>query len=125
MRLLLDTDVVIWALNRSDKLKNNILAILRDPTNELVVSVISIWEISIKQSLGKLTIPNEYLSILQHQGIRILTVNTTHAYAIRSLPRLHRDPFDRMLIAQAMLEDLTIMTHDKQIPAYSVSCMMV
>jgi PIN domain nuclease of toxin-antitoxin system len=125
VRLLLDTNIIIWALNRSERLKQSTLVLLQDPANELYCSVISIWEISIKQSINKLNMPDSYLSILGEQNIGILNITVAHAYAVRSLPRLHNDPFDRMLVVQAMIEDLTLMTHDKQLPAYAVSCMMV
>ncbi|MDR3425770.1 MAG: type II toxin-antitoxin system VapC family toxin [Alphaproteobacteria bacterium] len=125
MRLLLDSNVVVWALSKSDRLKRSAMDILENPANDLYFSIAGVWEIGIKQSTGKLKMPDGYLSILRDQSVKFLPISIEHAYAARSLPRLHKDPFDRMLVVQAMIEDLTIMTHDEMIQAYAVPCLMV
>lgn len=124
-RILLDTNVILWALEKDTRLKQSASGLLIDPTSTLYLSIASIWEISIKAAIGKLRMPDNLFSILKEQRIDLLNITADHAYAVHSLPRLHGDPFDRMLVAQAMLENLTIMTHDKHISAYSVPCILV
>lgn len=87
----------------------------------MFVSAASIWEIRIKEALGKLTLPNAFRKVLDEQPFLSLDVTAEHAHAVAGLPDRHRDPFDRMLIAQAQVEKLTVVTRDSRFPAYGVS----
>jgi PIN domain nuclease of toxin-antitoxin system len=124
VRLLLDTHCWLWYLLNPEKLNAQITEILRDPGNEVYLSAASTWEIVIKFGLGKLELPlppSEYvpsrLTMLGHQTLPILQ---SHALRLEQLPLLHRDPFDRILVAQALLENLQLVTADKALTAYDV-----
>lgn len=125
MRYLLDTNIVIWGLMKDERLNKTALALLQSPDHAFFFSVASIWEIGIKMSIGKLKLPGNLLQRLEANDIEVLPISPEHAFTSRSLPRLHGDPFDRMLVVQAQQEDLTIMTHDKQISAYAVPTLLV
>jgi PIN domain nuclease of toxin-antitoxin system len=123
MNLLLDTHVLIWWLLDSDQLGRRArIAILR-PGTGLFISSASVWEISVKSAAGRLKLKEPLAKCLPNlvaSGFRPLPINFEHALAVRDLPPLHADPFDRMLIAQARCEDLTLMTADAAITAYDV-----
>jgi PIN domain nuclease of toxin-antitoxin system len=84
------------------------------------MSAAVIWEIRIKQGIGKLEIPSNFYDVVREQGFEMLAITTDHAYAVGDLPKHHRDPFDRILIAQAMVEGLTVVTHDATFNAYHI-----
>ncbi|MGB7685180.1 MAG: type II toxin-antitoxin system VapC family toxin [Solirubrobacterales bacterium] len=121
MRLLLDTDALIWALSWPDRLSKAAAGAIRDPENDVFVSITSPWEIAIKKALGKLRAPDDLESQLHGKRITLLPITLRHARAIESLPHHHGDPFDRMLIAQAQIEGLTIVTSDRQMQLYQVA----
>ena len=121
MRFLLDTSVFIWLEQETDRLKPNALAMLRDRANEIWVSVATIWEISIKQQKKALNFSDSPLAAARLRDYKILVITAEHAEAAVALPRHHRDPFDRLLIAQARLEGLTLVTDDAMIKRYSVT----
>ncbi len=122
MKLLLDTNILIWATADSTDLPPFARRALDDPKSELYVSVASAWEIAIKVNLGKLTFPVDRLpSVLDETGCIVLPIGLDHAIRAANLPRHHADPFDRLLIAQAQLEGLTMVTSDSIIPRYGVS----
>ncbi len=121
MRLLLDSQVVIWSLQEPERLPAAVATAIREPANDVLVSVASIWELSIKQSIGKLTVAGDLREYLGLQSFTELPVLGDHAVAVRDLPRHHRDPFDRMLIAQARCEGLTIVTGDSAFAGYDVA----
>jgi PIN domain nuclease of toxin-antitoxin system len=125
VKYLLDTHVLLWWLDNQSPLKPAVRQCIDDPHHDIRISAASIWEIGIKKAIGQLTAPEDLLEILDKNRMTVIPVTAEHGYAVRSLPRLHGDPFDRMLVMQAILEGLTIMTHDKHMAAYSVSCMMV
>lgn len=128
MRLLLDTRVLLWLQSRRQRLKEHLTA-LADPENELIVSVASAWEIAIKYERGKLHLPEPpdawVPSRVRAIGATSLAIEQSHALATARLPNLHRDPFDRMLVAQADCLGLTIMTGDPKIDAYPVDTILV
>jgi PIN domain nuclease of toxin-antitoxin system len=124
MRFLLDTHAFLWWNEASPKLSLRAARLLSDPRNHLLFSVVSAWEIIVKAQLGKLKLPSApaayIVSRLEHYGIETLSLRLGHVLAAEQLPVHHRDPFDRMLIAQARVEQLPIITHDPEIGKYSV-----
>ncbi|MGH3864661.1 MAG: type II toxin-antitoxin system VapC family toxin [Pseudonocardiaceae bacterium] len=120
MRLLLDSHVVLWSLQSPERLPADVVAMITDPVNSVDVSVASLWELAIKQSIGKLTVDGDLREHLSLQSFSELPVLGEHAVAVRELPPHHRDPFDRLLIAQARCEGLTIVTSDRVFAAYDV-----
>ncbi len=122
MKLLLDTNILIWAAADSAALPAFARRALSDPKSELHVSTASAWEIAIKVNLGKLNFPVERLpTVLEKTGCVLLPIGLDHALRAASLPDHHADPFDRMLVAQAQIEGLTLVTSDRIIPRYTVS----
>jgi PIN domain nuclease of toxin-antitoxin system len=124
VRLLLDTHILLWALGDVGKLSAGVSDAIRDPENAVVVSAATAWEIAIKQSLGKLTLPAPaerwLLSAIETLHAEWLPVEPAHALATRALPWHHRDPFDRLLVAQAMT-GLLLVTHDSRFEPYKIS----
>lgn len=122
MRILLDTHVLLWTLGKSSKLNADVRAKLEDPNNEVMFSAASIWEIAIKAGLGKSDFqvsPNVILDAAYASGLVELPVTSATALKVAALPRHHRDPFDRLLIAQALTEPAMLYTADEQLRAYS------
>jgi PIN domain nuclease of toxin-antitoxin system len=117
LRILLDTHVLLWWLSGSPRLSPSARKAIAD-SQETYVSAVSVWEISIKLSLGKLQVNGDLEEHLHANHFLPLPVTLGHAMAAGKLPRLHQDPFDRMLVAQASIESLTILTADKQLAAY-------
>lgn len=120
MRLLLDTHVLLWWL-ADHALSEDARAAIADPISEVAVSAASTWEISIKKALGKLTAPDDLEERLRLGGFTPLPIRIDHATAAGELPRHHDDPFDRMLIAQAKIEGLTLVTRDGRLSGYDVA----
>lgn len=119
MRLLLDTHIIIWALSEPDRLSGEAKSLIQD-ASEVFVSSASVWEMSIKSGLGKLEVDlDEMLGELSSMGVSELPVLWKHASVVEQLPHHHRDPFDRLLIAQAMEEPLVLITHDKILGEYT------
>lgn len=122
MRLLLDTHVLLWWLAGDDALPPGMAVAIGDAGSEVFVSAATVWEISIKQALGKLDFPVDEISeILVAGGFSPLPITVEHARLAGALPRHHADPFDRMLVAQARHEGLTIATVDDSIRRYAVA----
>ena len=122
MKLLLDTHVLLWCLSRPSALRADTRAKLEDPDNLVLVSTVSAWEMEIKRALGKLKAPPDLEEQLRQRRFTELPVHLRHVRALRDLPPLHRDPFDRMLVAQALADGLTMVTHDKRVQRYPVAC---
>jgi PIN domain nuclease of toxin-antitoxin system len=121
VRLLLDTHVALWAVIDSPRLDPEVRSRLLDPANDVVVSAASVWEIAIKHALRRDRMPVSGETALGHfcaSGYRLLPVTPEHAAAVETLPPLHRDPFDRMLTAQAAQEPLVLVTHDPVLARY-------
>ena len=122
MRLLLDTQLLLWAAGPSLRLPSQARRLIDDPQNELFASVASLWEIAIKSALER---PNFKLNAslfrrnLLNNGYRELAVTGEHAVSVASLPPLHRDPFDRMLVAQSLVEGIMLLTTDPLVAQYS------
>ena len=121
MNLLLDTHVFLWAVDDNPNLSADAKEAIIDGNNIVYVSAATAWEISIKRAIGKLRIPeSDYLEELRLHRFTPLSITTEHALAVEKLPPIHKDPFDRMLIAQAQLEKLTLVTRDQRITKYDV-----
>ena len=123
MNVLLDTHTFIWWDSQAEQLSTEIVEFLLQPDTVKFVSVVSLWEIQIKSQLGKLSLNQPLEKIYRSQsenGISFLTVNPAHVFRLGILPLHHKDPFDRLLIAQAMTEGLTILTRDKIFNLYGV-----
>jgi PIN domain nuclease of toxin-antitoxin system len=122
MKLLIDTHVLLWWLDDPAILSKAARDAITDSANDVLVSAAVVWEIVIKTGLGKLAIPPDFEKAVQQCGFRYLPVHAAHALAIRNLPTHHRDPFDRMLVAQAIVEGATLVTRDANIFQYAVTC---
>ncbi len=121
MNLLLDTSVLLWWLNGEPPLPKRVHDTIADGGNVVFVSAAAIWEIRIKSSIGKLKLPDDFARVLRDQAFVELPVTWEHCHALAKLKPHHRDPFDRMLVAQAKVENLTIVTRDEQLSQYEVS----
>lgn len=120
MRLLLDTHIVLRIRADSPELSDPLRATLADPAHEKLVSAVSLAEVAIKRTIGKLDAPHNFADGIEEIGLDHLAFTHHHASALETLPLHHRDPFDRMLIAQALAEDATFVTVDSKIEEYEV-----
>ena len=120
MNLLLDTHILIWALENNPELSEKARNAIIDGNNMVFVSSASVWEISIKKAMGKLKVPDNLFTELKSHRFTLLNINFEHAQLAGELPLLHKDPFDRMLIAQAIVEKLTLISNDHFISQYDV-----
>jgi PIN domain nuclease of toxin-antitoxin system len=123
MDLLLDTHSLIWFLNGDDKLSELAKSLIEDPANSKIVSIASIWEIAIKLSLDKFRFQKgfkHFLDLVEDNGFELLPITFEHALALSTLEFKHRDPFDRLLIAQCMTDKLVIVTKDDNIKRYNI-----
>lgn len=118
--LLLDTHILLWLLDDDVRLGAQVRAAMDQAAPQVFVSVASAWEMSIKSALGKLRIPANLEATLAATGVQLLSITLAHALAAGALPPHHRDPFDRMLVAQAQMGGLTLVTHDARMRPYSV-----
>jgi len=120
MNLLIDTHVLLWWLDDNPTLSKKAREVIADGNNIIFVSAAVIWEIRIKQAIGKLKIPKDFKNILSKEPFEMLAITDEHAHAVGRLPLYHRDPFDRMLIAQAKVEGLTLVTRDTHLKKYKI-----
>jgi PIN domain nuclease of toxin-antitoxin system len=131
MKLLLDTHIAVWSLTGDRQLSARARSILGEAQNDIVISVVVLWEIAIKRSLARGGAdlfpfsPQETYDFSIRSGAEILPVTPQHAFAVERLPPLHRDPFDRLLVAQALSEPLRLVTHDMEVAAYSDTVILV
>jgi PIN domain nuclease of toxin-antitoxin system len=130
LRLLLDTHIVLWVLTEHEALSKSAWRLLNHKDNELFVSAVSIWEIAIKharrRSPADMPISgSQALEFVESAKFELLAINHGHAAAVDTLPMHHKDPFDRLLIAQAKTEPLVLLTHDGQLAAYGDFVMLV
>jgi len=121
MRLLLDTHAVLWALGRPAELASDARVAIEDGENDVLVSAASAWEVAIKRAAGKLEAPDDFAGAIDAAAFRPLAITVEHASAAGTLPPHHADPFDRMLVAQAMIEGLTVVTRDARFAQYGVA----
>ena len=120
MRALLDTHALIWALEGSSKLSKSARRVIEDPQNEIIISAASAWEIAVKKAMGRLAVPDNLLEVVDAAGFTRRSLGFAEAHRLESLPHLHSDPFDRMLIAHALEEGAVIVTRDAEIARYPV-----
>jgi PIN domain nuclease of toxin-antitoxin system len=121
VRLLLDTNALLWWLEGSRRLSRPAVDVIDDVANEVHVSAASAWEISTKARLGKLRFTGSLVARLEKLDVRPLAVTVDHGWAAGTLPPVHRDPFDRILVAQAQLEELVVVTGDPVFAQYGVA----
>lgn len=124
MRVLLDTHTLLWFLGGDERLSPRAREIIEDGGNEALTSVASLWEIAIKHSLGRLELDRPFTELIPSQleanAIGVLAMELRHVAAVATLPFHHRDPFDRLLVAQALVEDLPIIGRDEVFDSYGV-----
>jgi len=120
VKILVDTHVLLWWLSDDPKLPKHHRELIQDPSNRVLVSSVSIAEISIKASLGKLEAPEGVVAAVTQSGFEVLDFKAAHAERLRALPWHHRDPFDRMLVAQTQEESLVLLTVDQRIREYDI-----
>ena len=118
MRILLDTHVALWWIADSPKLTGEDRRLIADPANEIYVSAASAWEVEIKRGLGKIVIADDWKGVIDRNGFVWLDVKPRHTDLLRNLPDIHKDPFDRMLVAQAKDESLFLISHDSKVNDY-------
>jgi len=121
LKLLLDTHAALWFLSGDERLSEAARRHLTDQSNRVLLSAAVVWEVAIKRSLGKLAVPREYLSLLLGAGAQALPVSIDHAAAVEDLPWHHRDPFDRLLVAQAAVESAALVSRDAAFSPYGVT----
>lgn len=120
MRLLLDTHAALWSFTNDPTLSEEARAAIVDGHNVVFVSAATAWEVAVKKALGKLEAPDDFINELARHRFTPLDITCEHALAVEDLPPVHADPFDRMLVAQARLDGLTLVTRDTRIPRYDV-----
>ncbi|ANK94211.1 MULTISPECIES: type II toxin-antitoxin system VapC family toxin [Rhizobium] len=121
MRLLLDTHALLWWLNDDEKLGNYARRLIGDPENDVLVSAVSLWEITVKLRIGKLDADiEEIVAILPDQGFDRLDISDAHLIALAALPLHHRDPFDHLLMAQAGAEGAYLVSDDQNVALYGI-----
>jgi len=120
VNLLLDTHTLLWWLADAAELGKSAREAIREPSRVVYFSAVNVWEIVIKRALGKLAVPRQFSRVLEEQPFERLAMTVDHAFKVGGLPMHHRDPFDRLLIAQCLVEGLTLVTHDGDIAKYDV-----
>ncbi len=128
MNLLLDTHIALWAITDDPKLSQLARGLIAAPDNVVWVSAASVWEIAIKRALGRGDMPissQQALEFFKQSGYRILPIDAVHATVVEDLPAHHQDPFDRILVAQALSEPMRLITHDAKVALYSDTVILV
>jgi PIN domain nuclease of toxin-antitoxin system len=120
VRLLIDSHAFLWWAEASPNLSTAAHGAIADPTNEILISVAALWELTIKASSGRLTLPADLETMVTSQRFSVFAITFPHLRRVLALPRLHRDPFDRMMIAQALAEGIPIATGDRVFAGYGV-----
>ena len=126
MKVLLDTHAFLWLISGDDRLSETAQKTFLNPGNILFFSAASLWEICIKMSLGKLSLKSGWLKTIENEmkinAIQWLSIEMTHCVKLINLPFHHRDPFDRMLVAQAMVDDMQLLSWDTRLSSYEIKC---
>lgn len=128
MRLLLDTHILLWALTDDSRLPSSVRELLLDSHNDVFFSAATIWEIAIKRSLRRSDMPvsaEDALRLFRGSGYEELGISSAHVARVEEMPMIHADPFDRLLVAQALTEPMRLITRDKAVAAYSSGIMLV
>lgn len=128
MNLLLDTHVALWAITDSPNLPQKARDLIQSPNATIWISTANVWEIAIKHSLGRGDMPisgKDAVRYFQESGYRFLPIEAEHAVAVEELPAYHQDPFDRILVAQALMEPMRLITHDAMVARYSDTIILV
>lgn len=123
MNYLLDTHTVLWAITESPELSATVIRVLENPENQLYLSIASLWEIAIKLNLGKLRLTFSFSELpdkLAEGSVQLLTINFQHLEVVATFPLHHRDPFDRLMVAQTIQEDYILLTNDKALKLYDI-----
>ncbi len=118
MRLLLDTHALLWWREGSPRLSRRARTEIADPNNQVFVSIVTFWEIILKRGAGKIHFPDDFGEVTREEHFTLLAIDFPHLYVLERLPFLHRDPFDRMLIAQSLVEGIPLMTNDRAVIRY-------
>jgi len=118
LKILLDTHLLLWWLMDARRLSRKARELVQDPSHTIFLSVASLWEIRIKEALGKVEVPENFDEAVAMETFEVLPIYAAHTKALKSLPMHHRDPFDRMLIVQAMTERLQLLTADEGLAVY-------
>jgi len=126
MRLLLDTHIALWLFSKSENLSPLVRSLLKDNENDFYISVVSAWEVAIKNSIHKQIEfcggVSLFVSRINDAIINLLPIKQPYIEIVETLPFIHRDPFDRLIIATAMCENLTLLTADRNMPKYDIQC---
>ena len=117
---LLDTNIFIWLMEKNKRIPSDFVSIVQSPQNPVFLSVASIWEMVLKKGKGRLKIPKNIEKDVGTAGFAIIAIDTSHVLGVQELPRYHKDPFDRLLIAQAKVENLILLTVDPKIKKYDI-----
>jgi PIN domain nuclease of toxin-antitoxin system len=124
VKILIDTHVFIWYIQNSERLPSSVTMLINDGSSQILFSIASIWEMAIKQSTGKLNLGVPYIGFIEEQmklnNIELMPINLNHIEVVTTLPFHHRDPFDRILIAQAIMEDIVLISSDSVFSLYPV-----
>lgn len=118
MKFLLDTHILLWWMQDSPELPAEARDLVRDPANTIFVSAVNLWEIRIKEAIGKIRLPANFDEVLAKEEFETIALTADHVTELTRLPLLHRDPFDRILIAQARATRITLLTADNEIASY-------
>ncbi|MFY0688983.1 MAG: type II toxin-antitoxin system VapC family toxin [Cyclobacteriaceae bacterium] len=122
---LIDTHILLWWLTDPSQLSPSAMKIIQDARNEVYVSAASIWEIAIKSRLGKLSVPDDLMEVLEKESIQVLSINEHHAWRTSLLPNHHKDPFDHMIIAQAQQSQMALISRDKKFERYDLPKLII
>ena len=129
LNLLADTEIFIWVASEPNRLSADVARMIADPGNQIYLSHASIWEIAIKHGIGKLNLPNDPVlwvpSRMERHRMSGLPIEMSHVFGAGRLPLYHRDPFDRLIVAQAQIEGLTLLTSDTRLAEYAVQLIMM
>ncbi len=120
MRYLLDTCVLLWVLNNDKRKLGDFVPLIQDESNFIVISVVSYWEIVIKQSLGKIKVKGDLVNAVKDSGFTWMSLEIEHVEQLKTLPLIHHDPFDRLLISQSIASKFRLLTRDREILKYNL-----